>query len=110
MADAKAIAVKLLERTNENKINWRPTASESAFAAVIGDWSVSISISSNMRASSMSLRIHDGTGQLLDGLVAAQADDPATFRQLRELHQKAKRNALGIDSQLEGLLAELERV
>lgn len=110
MVDVKEIIAKLLEKTNENKINWRPTPTSSTFAAVIGDWSVSLAVSVNVRESSMSLRIHDGTGQFLEGLNATQASDPATFRQLRELHQKAKRNALGIDVQLEGLLAELERV
>lgn len=108
MVDVKEIAAKLLERTNEDKINWRPTASEITFAAVIGNWSVSIS--GDLNLSSMSLRVHDSTGQFLEGLNAAQVNDLATFRQLRALHQKAKRNALGIDSQLEGLMAELERV
>ena len=110
MVDVREIAAKLLERTNQNKINWRPTASERAFAAVIGNWSVSISASRTMVETSMSLRIHDSTGQFLEEFKATPGSEGPAFRQLRELHGKAKRSALGIDSQLEGLLAELERV
>lgn len=106
MANVQEIIPKLLERTDQGKINWGPTASEDTFAAVIGNWSVSVAIPRHIAMPT--IRIHDGSGQLLEQLSLSRSD--ANYRSLQELHRKAKRNALGIDRQLEGLLAELDKV
>ena len=108
MTDVRDIIPKLLERTDQAKINWRPTVSEDTFAAVIGNWSVSISLPPHIGGRTINLRIHDNEGQLLEQL-AATPSDALMYPRLRRLHEKAKRNALGIDRQLEGLLAELDK-
>ena len=109
MADIQDIADKLLERTEQNKINWRPTVSEDTFAATIGDWSVLISMPNQARGVGVNLRVLDNSGQLLEEFSAISSQGPS-FGRLEDLHSKAKRSALGIDRQLEGLLAELNKV
>ena len=109
MADIRDIADKLLERTEQKKINWRPTVSEDTFTAIIGDWSVSISTHLLLRGHKVNLRVLDNSGQLLEEISATPSQGPS-FGRLEDLHSKAKRSALGIDQQLEGLLAELNKV
>lgn len=109
MVKVADIVSKLLERTGQEKIAWRPTVSEDTFAATIGDWSVFISRPRHIATPEINLRVHDRVGQLLEEFYIG-ADAVPTYGQLQELHSKAKHNALGIDRQLEGLLAELERV
>ena len=106
MADVQDIISRLLDKTDQGKISWRPMASEDTFATVVGSWSVSVSIPRHLNLPT--IRIHDGTGQLLE----QQSPNPADsdYSLLQELHRKAKRSALGIDHQLEGLLAELDKV
>ena len=109
MVQVADIVVKLLDRTDQRKIPWRPTVSEDTFAATIGNWSVFISRPRHIATPEINLRVHDRVGQLLEDFYIG-ADIVPTYGQLQELHGKAKRKALGTDQQLEELLAELERV
>ena len=109
MVKVEDIVAKLLERTDEGKIHWRPTVSEDTFVATIGNWPVFIARPRHIATPEINLRVHDQVGQLLEEFYIG-ADTVPTYGQLQELHSKAKHNALGIDRQLEGLLAELERV
>ena len=42
MAEIADIITKLLERTNEDKVSWKPTANEDTFVAVVGNISTSV--------------------------------------------------------------------
>ena len=42
MADINEIFVKLLERTNQGKVQWEPTSDEDTFVAGVGNLSVSL--------------------------------------------------------------------
>ena len=111
MADINVIIDKLLERTKQDKINWRPTLPENTFLAVIGKLGVSIALPNLSTFDSIvRFRVVDQTGQLVKEINADRINDAAIYYKLREIHQQARLAALGDESHLDELLAELERV
>ena len=108
MAEVAEIIPKLVDRTDQNRINWRQTPSEGTFGANIGSWSVTISTTRVTLGVAFGLRVYDQEGKFLDEVRASTGTE--LHRSLSQLHEKAKRSALGIDRQLEGLMAELDKV
>ena len=111
MVDIKEVVEKLLERTDQNKVVWESTVTENTFITVIGKLGVSISLprSSSIR-DCISFRVLDKTGEVLHEVNLDPFSDEVAYYRLRELHIKAKQMALGGESRLEELLAELEKV
>jgi hypothetical protein len=111
MAEIAEIVDKLLERTNQNKIGWQPTVTENTFLAVVGKLGVSIALPRQALINDfVRFRIFDETGQLIKEIYADRVADGVTYYKLREIHQKAKRMALGDEGCLDELLAELDKV
>ena len=108
MAEVAEIIPKLVDRTDQNRINWRQTPSEGTFGARIGNWSVTISAPAVLSGIILNLRVYDQEGKFLDEVRASTGTE--LHRSLSQLYEKAKRSALGIDRQLEGLMAELDKV
>ena len=110
MADTSDILNKLLERTNQNKISWQTTADDKIFVAVLGNSSVSISEEFDIIVAGTVyvFRILNLQGREIERLSSDSTTSPTIMRQLQELHTKARRVALGVDSQLDKLLQELE--
>ena len=110
MADMSVILNKLLERTNQNKIGWQTTADERIFVAVLGNSSVSISEEFDfIDVDTVHIfRILNDEGLEIERLSSDSSTNPTVIRWLQELYTKARRVALGVDSQLDKLLQELE--
>ena len=106
MADMIQIAEKLVERTNENRIPWKPTINPNSFSAMIGDLSVMVSLQSNggVFGSSTTLAIFDEKGTELDSL---QDREGNRYPILPSLHRAARRSAQGVEKRLDELLAKL---
>ena len=105
MAETSDILIRLLERTNQDKVNWKPTSDEQTFIAVLGKASVMI-LRDDLNDTV--LRILNPDGREIETLDTATPAARQWVGQLRELYTKARRIALGVDSQLDELLRELE--
>ena len=109
MVDVKDVIAKLLERTNQDRIRWKSTVTANTFVAVVGNLSLSISYPRSVN-SRVRLRILDQLAQPIDEFSTSPNGDPSMNQALEELHEKAKRAALGTDNHLEDLMRELEKV
>lgn len=108
MAEITDVIAKLIERTDQGKVPWKPAADEQTFIAVIGDASVTVSKDTVLGAG---MRVLDKSGREIYALGAIFRQlDGKESGDLLQLHEKARRYALGVDRQLDELLAELERV
>ena len=106
MAVITEILDKLLERTNQDKVIWKSTADERAYLAVIGKNSVVVQ--QDHRLFGFEMRILDQKGREIDQLIFEGATGATVQSQLRDLYHQARRLALGVDSQLDSLLQEIE--
>jgi hypothetical protein len=106
MAEISDILTSLLERSKQDKINWQLTANEFLFLAVLGKTSVTIEELSIER--NMILRIRNQEGREIESLSTWPLMIEEQDKQLRELYREARRVALGVESQLDELLKELE--
>ena len=109
MAEIADILTTLLERTRQDKVGWQTTAEESTFVAVLGK--ASISIQATNYQETIILRILNQEGIQIESMVGVGRFAETTEEQdeqLKELYSKARRIALGVDSQLEDLLKELQ--
>ena len=106
MAQISEILLKLLERTNQDKVIWKSTVDERAYVTVIGKNSVIIQ--QDHRPFGFEMRILDEQGRELDRLHYEHTHSSAAQFQLQELFYKARNLALGVDNQLDELLQELE--
>ena len=112
MADMDQVVDKLLQRTLQNKIWWKPTAIDTAFAAVVGSFSAIISLHEDPWEIDMEprLRILDREGKEIDRYDAVTVgSSQVTSDKLGSLYKSARRVALNVDQQLDGLLGELSQ-
>lgn len=105
MADITDVLSKLLERTRQGKVSWQPTPDEHMFNAVIGNTIVEIL---EDPVGDSALRVLNSVGRELETLASWSDVGREWETKLSELYQIARNNALEIDSQLEGLLKELD--
>ena len=108
MAEIADILTTLVERSREDKISWRTSADESTFVAVLGKASVSIE---EDYSQAMTLRILNQEGREIESMSRSVRSDQALLEelaQLQELYAMARRAALGVGSQLDELLKELQ--
>lgn len=106
MAEISDILTRLLERTDQDKVIWKSTVDERAFIAAFGKNSVVIQ--QDQRPFGFEMRILDHQGREIEQLQFEGAPSASIQSQLRDLYHKARRLALGVDSQLDSLLKELE--
>lgn len=105
MAEITDILNMLNERTQQDKVRWRATAAAEAFTAVLGSFSVVIE---HDRLNDNVLRVLDKSGNEIDRLDKFNPKGGSWRAELSELYATARRVALGVDSQLDELLKELE--
>ena len=107
MAETWDILTKLLERTNQDKVNWQTSSDEYEFLAVLGEASVTIRQYDHFGKHAV-LRILNEEGREIEELDSQTGEGSEWYEQLRELYSKARRIALGVDSQLDALLKALD--
>ena len=105
VAETTDILTRLLERTNQDKVGWQSTSDEDTFTAVLGNASVLILVD---RTNAAILQILNQEGREIERLDSGTQEGQQWGYQLRELYSRARRIALGVDSQLDDLLQELE--
>jgi hypothetical protein len=111
MADINSIVDKVLERSEQDRINWRPTVTANTFVASIGNLGVSISIPRSTVVDSIArFRVIDDRGQTIQDLSVDNIDNPHIHTKLMKIHSKARQIASNNDPRLEELLEELDRV
>ena len=109
MAEITDILTTLLERTRQDKVAWQTTADESTFLVVLGK--ASMTIHEGLHDDSVILRILNQEGREIESMYSGSDSEQTTAsedRQLQELYTMARRIALGVDSQLDELLKELQ--
>ena len=109
MAEIADIITKLLERTNEDKVSWKPTANEDTFVAVVGNISTSVrGHGSSQRYQIVEFQILNAEGREIESYTARVGSDSVIADKVMELYEKARRVALDVDSQLDDLLKALD--
>lgn len=106
MAEIADILIKLLERTDQDKVVWKTTADESTFLAVLG--TASVTIEESRIINEVVLRILNQEGREIESLTTWPLMSEEQRQQLKGLYREARRVALGVESQLDELLKELE--
>lgn len=104
MVEMQDVLTKVLERTREGKIAWKDTGATDRFTVVIGDSVMYVAEGGG----SHSFIVLDGSGLELGRLESDVMRNQ--LAPLRELLDLARRQALGIDERLSGLMAELDRI
>ena len=107
MADIADILMKLLERTDQGKVSWDGAPSDDTFIVTLGSVSVSIGTLDPF-LDEVVLRISNNEGRLLESLDTMSAEGRSLKNHLLDLYFKVRRQALGVDSQLDDLLKALE--
>lgn len=102
MAQITDVVMRLLESSQQGKVNWMISVDEQTFVAVIGNNSVTL----YSRGDGVVLRILDKAGREIERIDTATSSE---YRpQLEELHRRAKNQALKVAAQLDELLKQLE--
>ena len=111
MADMDQVIDKLLQCTLQDKIWWKPTAIETSFAAVVGNFSAIVSLHEDPWGFEMErLRILDREGKEIEKYDAVTTGaSQVTSDKLGGLYKSARRVALNVDQRLDGLLGELRQ-
>ena len=107
MAEIADILSTLLDRTNQDRVRWQTTAADETFLVVLGNSSISIGEEYyDASEKQYTLKVLNQEGreiERMDSVTSSLYD-----RELSDLYLKARRVALGVDSQLDSLLQELE--
>jgi len=104
MVDIQDVLTKVLERTREGKIAWKNTGATDRFTATIGASVMYVAEGGG----SHSFVVLDSSGMELGRLESHVMRNQ--LAPLRELLGLARRQALGVDDRLSGLMAELDRI
>jgi hypothetical protein len=115
MQDPKAVQffAEVLSKTKEGRIRWAPTATDAEYlAAIAGKFTLSISEyneqdrwGNNDVKYALLLKDHDGRI-----LMRITDEDGVTSEDLRELYERARRQALRVDEKIDSVLGELSKL
>jgi hypothetical protein len=111
--------LKLLRRlhakTAQGQVQWEGTAKEGMFQSSFPNYVVRISVDSRGEGSAPDyfLTIRNAAGRVVESTSDVAIDQgmngpPQAFPLMKELHDMARRQALGVDKALDSLLSELE--
>ena len=107
MVDLGLILEKLVERTTEGRLNWRPSVADGRFVTSVDAISLVIAGIPGER-SAFQLDIHDPeSGQIIESLGHAETTAEQDGA-LRRLYVLARRSALDTESTLQKLAKALE--
>ena len=109
MATMIDILDKLLERTQADKVPWKPTTGEDTFVALVGDLSIVIDMDWRGIGSDIpTLKVLNKRGRVVDWINVDTPQGSVHKSDLDNLYRMARRCAFGGDSELDGLLAALD--
>jgi hypothetical protein len=97
---------RLLELTDQGKLEWQETASENDFQATVGHYVVSISQAGPIsEEADYRIQVSDWRGNVLETATEFREKSPGV---LERLFQGARRKALKVDEALADLLSSLD--
>ena len=110
MVEMSDVIAKLAERTAQNRVPWKTSASKETFIAAFGNLSVLISSHSTGLSTVTKLSVLNEEGNEIDHAEFSSNDfgDDKKYSLLRDLYRSAKRCAVGTDQKLEELFARID--
>jgi hypothetical protein len=110
----KRIVDVLLRGTRENKLVWAGTERENEYIVQLENGGVSVD---SWAVFDDSLEPHalvdigflSKTGEVIDRVTFYEDRDPTDYRELKSLHDAARRNHLKVDEKLDNILEEIEK-
>ncbi len=102
MAKIEAILQKLIQLSNEGKIEWAPTVDPLKFSAALGSSSVVIAKDGH----TFYLNLLNRSGDDLDHMDSGEWGNPS----MEQLYDLARRRALNVDAELDNVLVELNQL
>ena len=101
MTKMEEILDKLRELSEQGKITWKPTAGKQTFAVVLDKSSVLVS----KWSSAFEIKVLNESGEEIERVVESFGHEGA----IQELYETARRSALDVSGELDGLLVELNQ-
>jgi hypothetical protein len=111
------IVKRLVKLTQEGRLNWAEEPNSGSYAIAFANFSLSISSDFSglgSREDSVVIRIYNAEGEVIEAVSDEEfpedtfkREQKTPYRMLYELYQNARRNAIGIDTALDAILAEL---
>ena len=108
MVEMRDVVDKLVERTAQNRVPWKSSASKGTFVAAFGNLSVLISARTSGLNSEIKLSVLDEVGDEIDYAESDGFSSDRQSTQIQGLYILAKRKALGSDRRLGELIARLD--
>jgi len=113
---SKALIIRLLDRTNEGKVEWEETDIEGVYQASFRSHSVQIARKPARGdpegAEDIVLAVYNQEGKLIDeigdpDLVQFGLSTQEAFQLMSKLYETARRYAMGVEQAIDNLLQEL---
>lgn len=111
----KKIAAALLAKTQASELEWEETETEDVFQVAFSGHSIRVrhKPTQTFNANHYFLAIHNEQGAMIEEAGDFEVDGapyPATEspRMLKDLYERARRKAMGVDKALDDILSELE--
>lgn len=112
MADQRILTLinRLRERTDQGKVSWREADRGDAFLASFSNNSVSVSQRESRQGSGAEyvIRILNSWGDTIEEVGDEDFQNQEVYETMKNLFDKARRIALGLDEALDSILKELD--
>ena len=120
------LVLRLYQKTADQKLEWKPAVKEGVFQVSFSDYSVQLSEVDRGGTTDYRIEVFNSDGEIADGFTDVDISDepgapvntkarvdqpsrPSWFKTMKELHEMARRSALGADKAIDSLLADLDR-
>ena len=114
MSNIKMISLltNLIEKTDQGKVLWEQTEARDQFQAAFPDYAVRLSVRNRLIGDpDYMLSVFNKDGNMLEEVsdVDLKSDLSTSYSAMKNLHLAARRKAMGVDTALDRLLAELDK-
>lgn len=94
---------RLLKKTQAGELRWSETSSPESFQTSFPDYSIEVEKNKDL----VLLRIYNSDGRIIESVVEKVSSFRDDAEALSELHDAARRQALGVEKALDDILASL---
>ena len=106
------IVLRLAEKTLNDEIDWEESSVDNNYVATFSGYSISISEEPGFDADSPDyvLNIRNEDGLVIESKTDVELKDymSESFIKMKNLHQSARRKAMGVDDALDNILSQLD--
>jgi hypothetical protein len=96
----------LYEKTTNGELVWERTGDDTQFEAAFANFGITLL---KGPLGEPELWLHNEKGEVFETFTALDAANVDLYEQLKEMYEKARRQALGVDKSLDELLKELKK-